>query len=121
MAATLTGDDAKLVAAVVWETMITYNGQTRTAREWLGRAADVDLVWKYMLPAAENYGMDSAENRVDSSAIKIANTVLPSLAAIQEQLAALALVAGDPDAVLKAVSDAITAVVDSTVLQVRPT
>ena len=113
----LTGGDAQLVAAVVWETMIDDgHGNKKTAREWLTIAADVARIWTYLLPAAEGLGQDTAESRVNYSAIKTFNTVLPALDAIQKQLLALQVPGGDVDAVRAIVEG----VVNDTVLTVRP-
>ena len=40
MARTLTGEDADLVAVVVWEHPLTRNGVTKPAREWLTGSHD---------------------------------------------------------------------------------
>jgi hypothetical protein len=62
----LTGDDAQLVAVVVWERPLTRNGVTKPAREWLTGAHDYavqarDLAQKAADNSADGTGTSSTQ------------------------------------------------------------
>jgi len=110
----LTGDDAKLVAAVVWETMITYNGVTKTAREWLGLAADANLVWGHALTRPDGTPQPAGSVAIDT--LFTAAGAKDNAVAANTKLDGLTVPGGDVEAVRQIVREEL----DATQWQSRP-
>ncbi len=77
-------------------------------------------VWNY--PTGDDSGVpsDSTVHRLNYSAIRVFDTILPQLDALIAKVDALALTAGDADALKAAVAEIVRNVLNDTVLEVRP-
>jgi hypothetical protein len=93
----LDGKDANLVAAVTWETYLELDGAKAPARVWLTEARKLA-------------SLAAAQSAANANAI----------AAVEAKVNALALTAGDADALKAAVAEIVRGILNDTVLEVRP-